>query len=78
MKEDDYVTLARESLTSFIKTGRKIDLPDGLPDEMLDVRAGVFVSLHKGGALRGCIGTIAPVQDSIAEEIIENAIRVST
>ena len=76
--EDAYVTLARESLTSYIKTGRKTGVPEGLPAEMLDRRAGVFVSLHKDGALRGCIGTIAPVQASIAEEIIENAISAST
>ena len=41
-------------------------------------RAGVFVSLHKDGRLRGCIGTIAPTKDSVAEEIIENAISAAT
>ena len=41
-------------------------------------KAGVFVSLHKDGRLRGCIGTIAPTKDSIADEIIENAIAAAT
>jgi AmmeMemoRadiSam system protein A len=36
--------------------------------------AGVFCSIHKGGQLRGCIGTTEPVRASIAEEIISNAI----
>ena len=49
-------------------------MPEGLPEEMYSRRAGVFVSLKKDGRLRGCIGTIAPVRGSIAEEIIENAI----
>lgn len=41
---------------------------------MYEERAGVFVSLKKGGQLRGCIGTISPVRSSIAQEIIENAV----
>ena len=41
---------------------------------MYSRRAGVFVSLKEEGRLRGCIGTIAPVRGSIAEEIIENGI----
>jgi AmmeMemoRadiSam system protein A len=41
---------------------------------LLNRKAGAFVSLHKQGQLRGCIGTIAPVRASLAEEIIENAI----
>jgi AmmeMemoRadiSam system protein A len=41
-------------------------------------KAGVFVSIHKFGSLRGCIGTFLPTTDSIAEEIIQNAISAST
>lgn len=77
-----YVKLARATIEQFIKTGRKLkfpaDLPAGLaealPEEAAKDRAGAFVSVHKNGMLRGCIGTIGPVQDSIAEEIISNAI----
>ena len=45
---------------------------------MTDRKAGVFVSLHKEGQLRGCIGTIKGLRDSVAREIIENAISSST
>ena len=45
---------------------------------MLSLRAGAFVSIHKEGRLRGCIGTILPTEDSLAEEIIQNAISAST
>ena len=45
---------------------------------MLDNRAGVFVSIHKFGRLRGCIGTFLPTTDCIADEIIRNAILAST
>jgi AmmeMemoRadiSam system protein A len=41
-------------------------------------RHGVFVSLHKGGELRGCIGTITPQRDNLAAEIIENAISAAS
>ena len=51
-----------------------MEVPEGLPEEMLKNRAGTFVSLKEGGRLRGCIGTIQGVQTCIAREIIENAI----
>ena len=76
--EDAYVRLARQTIETYIRTGKKISVPDGLPDEMYANRAGVFVSLKEEGALRGCIGTIGPVRNSIAEEIIENAVSAST
>jgi AmmeMemoRadiSam system protein A len=72
--DDEYVKLAKRALGAFIMEGRMIEPPKGLPTEMLENRAGVFVSLKKHGNLRGCIGTISPVCDSIAEEIIQNAI----
>lgn len=75
---DEYVKLARMSVESYILDGRKAAVPAGLPDEMMNKSAGVFVSIHKHGQLRGCIGTIAPTQDCIAEEIIENAVSAST
>lgn len=77
-EEDSYVRLARLSLETYVKTGRMVDLPDDLPDEMLSKKAGVFVSLKKHGHLRGCIGTISSVTDSIAQEIIRNAISAGT
>ena len=46
--------------------------------ELTDNRAGVFVSLKLDGNLRGCIGTISPTTQSIADEIIQNAISAGT
>ena len=76
--EDEYVKLARNSLESYIRTGRRIEVPEGLPPEMTENQAGAFVSIHKNGRLRGCIGTIEATRDSLAEEIINNAISAST
>lgn len=72
--EDAYCSLARQSLTFAIQNGRTLQLPDDLPEEMLKNKAGAFVSLHKNGHLRGCVGTIAPTTDNIALEIIQNAL----
>ena len=72
--EDDFVKLARHSLETFVKTHKPAELPENLPDELLNRRAGAFVSLHKAGNLRGCIGTIMATQDNLAEEILQNAI----
>jgi AmmeMemoRadiSam system protein A len=72
--EDPYRILARSSLEHKVKSGGTLPFPDGLPEEMLNKKAGVFVSLHKNGRLRGCIGTIAPTTANIAREIIQNAV----
>lgn len=72
--EDAYVRLARLSMETFVKTHKAAQLPKDLPAEMTTRRAGTFVSLHKDGNLRGCIGTYLPTKSTIAEEIIQNAI----
>ena len=61
------------------------DVPSQDPEEiraaqsdLLNRRAGVFVSIHKNGSLRGCIGTISPTCSSIAQEIAQNAVSAST
>ena len=76
--EDPYVALARKSLEMYVADGTVIEMPEVLPPEMEFNRAGVFVSIKKGGQLRGCIGTTAPTRKNIAEEIIHNAISAGT
>lgn len=76
--EDAYVRLARQTIEAYIGERKQISIPRDLPEEMYESRAGVFVSLKEEGRLRGCIGTITPVQKNIAEEIIANAISAST
>ena len=72
--EDRYRALARSSLEYTISKGGDMPFPDGLPDDMLKNKAGVFVTLYKDERLRGCIGTIAPTTSCIAKEIIRNAV----
>ena len=75
---DAYVRLAYDAVDAYVLHRKTLQLPDGLPEEMLKNRAGTFVSIHEHGALRGCIGTIGPTKANIAKEIIENAISAST
>ncbi|MBU3174354.1 AmmeMemoRadiSam system protein A [Clostridium estertheticum] len=72
--EDVYVRLARESLTYYLAEANYMDVPSYVPCEMLNNKRGVFVSLKKFGVLRGCIGTIFPTSENIAEEIMKNAV----
>ncbi|RKM59271.1 AmmeMemoRadiSam system protein A [Butyrivibrio sp. CB08] len=83
--EDPYVRLARFSLESFITMGKRISKSDltgekwaDMPSEMFSQQAGAFVSIHKDGALRGCIGTILPTCRNVADEIMQNAISAGT
>ena len=76
--KDPYIYLARLSLETYVKEREIIKPPSNLPAEMLESRAGTFVSLKIRGALRGCIGTIYPTRKNIAEEIIYNAISAGT
>ena len=84
---DIYVRLARLSLESYIRDRKMISIPEDLiklaggekiPDQLLKSRAGAFVSIHKFGNLRGCIGTIFPCAPNVAQEIANNAISAST
>ncbi len=77
-KASEPVRLARASYEHYICNDCHLDLPDNLPPWLLQRKAGVFVTLHKFGQLRGCIGTITPVHHTIAEEIIHNAVSAAT
>ncbi len=69
--------LAKETVETYVRTGKKPSPPKQLTPEMRE-KAGVFVSIHKLGDLRGCIGTFEPQEKNVAEEIITNAISSAT
>ena len=69
--------LARRAVETFVRNGTVISPSPG--SELLSARAACFVSLKThDGDLRGCIGTIEPVKESLAEEVIANAINAAT
>jgi AmmeMemoRadiSam system protein A len=69
--------LAKETIETYVKSGKRLTTPKNLTPEMKQ-QAGVFVSVHKLGDLRGCIGTFEPQQKNVAEEVITNAISSAT
>jgi AmmeMemoRadiSam system protein A len=73
-EQSPHVKLAMAAIEAFVREGRVIDVPADVPEELRSTRAGAFVCLKREGDLRGCIGTIEPVQDNLASEIIANAI----
>ena len=70
------VRLAKRTVERYVKEGKTPE-PGELTPEMKK-RAGVFVSIHKLGALRGCIGTFEPAEKNIAEEVMANAVSSAT
>jgi hypothetical protein len=70
------VRLARETVETYVTEGKTLE-PKELSSEMKEM-AGVFVSIHKFGELRGCIGTFEPAERNVAMETIANAISSAT
>jgi AmmeMemoRadiSam system protein A len=71
------VELARRTIELYVKERKQLDLPAELTAEMQQ-SAGAFVSIHRHGQLRGCVGTIYPTCSTVAEEVIQNAISAAT
>ncbi len=71
---DPLANLASQAVRTFVMSGHVLSAPDPIPQEMRS-RAGVFVSIKKSGQLRGCIGTFFPAKETIAHEIIANAVK---
>ena len=69
--------LARQSISK--KLGLQIDkvedrtLSQGLEDAAFNIRTGTFVTLHIGGQLRGCIGSLTGAE-TVREGVKNNAV----
>jgi len=75
-----FVQLAVDAIAAHVRDFRFLPPPESLFEVFPDLRrrAGTFVSLKKRGELRGCIGTIEPMRENIAMEIVENAISAAS
>ena len=73
-KRKRLLQIARESITNFVKNGKRKDFEE--PDPGLNRDLGAFVTLHEDGALRGCIGNMVgrgPLYKTVADMAIEAA-----
>jgi AmmeMemoRadiSam system protein A/AmmeMemoRadiSam system protein B len=74
---DSFPELARRAIETFVLTGSPIKVQH--PAGLLAERAACFVSIRTDdGDLRGCIGTIEPTRETLAEELIANAVLAAT
>ncbi|MFA4981747.1 MAG: AmmeMemoRadiSam system protein B [Candidatus Omnitrophota bacterium] len=68
------LAIARESITSFVRDGKRKSFTES--DPVLNQEMGAFVTLHESGELRGCIGNMAghgPLYRTVADMAIEAA-----
>ncbi len=63
--------IARNTIDNYLKNGKKPN-PGKVSEKFLHSR-GVFVTLHKNGSLRGCIGYPLPIS-SLIDAVIDNAV----
>jgi AmmeMemoRadiSam system protein A/AmmeMemoRadiSam system protein B len=77
-KSDDYALLARKAIEQYLVQGSVLTPNPLIHEALLREKAGVFVSIHENGELRGCIGTTSASKKNVAEEIIANAIEAAT
>jgi len=66
--------IARESITSYVKDGKRKQFSES--DPLLNQPMGAFVTLHEDGELRGCIGNMVgqgPLYNTVADMAIEAA-----
>ena len=70
--------LAKATVEEYTKTNNIFTPPEALVG-VSTKKAGTFVSIKTfDDELRGCIGTISPTKDTLAKEIISNAIKAAT
>lgn len=67
--------IARNSIKTYLKTGKKLDVSES--DPQLLVAAGAFVTLHERAELRGCIGNLIgsqPLYLTIRDMAVESSV----
>ncbi len=74
LKTDPYVELAIFAIRYYVQYDKVAPMPKKVPESMLNNRAACFVSVYLHEQLMGCIGTLEPRRDNIAEEIIYNSL----
>ncbi|MDE3117570.1 MAG: AmmeMemoRadiSam system protein A [Nitrospirota bacterium] len=74
------VSLAAHAIAVYLADRRVLEPPAELYEAWPEALrpAGVFVCLKHEGRLRGCIGTIEPLHDTVAIEVVRNAIGAAT
>ncbi len=75
--ESEIVALARSTIEAFVRDETAPVAVTPLSKGEYPAKAGTFVSLHRGGELRGCIGTILPTKATLGDEVAANAVEAA-
>jgi len=75
LEKKELLALARNTIKKYLADGERAD-PPGAQPVFLEKR-GVFVTLHRRGELRGCIGYPLPYKP-LGEAVVDNAIAAAT
>ena len=69
------LSLSRRAVAQFLQNGSTLRVPQNIP-AALKRRAGVFVTVEKHGQItpRGCRGTLQPITNTLAQEIVRNSV----
>ena len=71
-QQQELLNIARASVENYICSGSATEFNIG--DDLLKARQGAFVTLHKDGKLRGCIGQIIPSKKPLWQVVHDMAI----
>ncbi len=75
-QQDELLRIARESVEAYVREGKVLDFE--VEDNRLKEKQGAFVTLHKDGDLRGCIGQIEPNEKPLWEVVRDIGISAAT
>ena len=74
-EQGELLTLARNTIEKFLATANRDYPPQSSP--VFGEKRGVFVTLHRDGELRGCIGYPLPYRP-LWQAVVDNAIAAAT
>jgi hypothetical protein len=70
------LAIARQTAEKYVREGKVAEFD--ISDERLEWKEGAFVTLTKGGQLRGCIGQIIPTEKPLWQVVRDMAIAAAT
>ncbi len=75
-QQKKFLHIAKESVEAYVSNREILDFK--IKDECLKEKGGAFVTLHKDGELRGCIGQIMPSEKPLWQVVRDMSISAAT
>ena len=77
--ESQIPALARSAVETFVSRGHVLEPVSSPRESILSRPSACFVCIKTlGKELRGCVGTVEPEAETLAEEVVANAIKAAT